>query len=83
MVPAVSDKVTRASPYSGYTLECTLFRLQDCHLFQYNFPVISTIMYLFSHCECPTTPDLSLVWAVPLSLATTDGIDFSFFSSGY
>ena len=33
----------------------------------------------------PTTPwDLHLkVWALPLSLAATEGIDVSFFSSGY
>ena len=31
----------------------------------------------------PTTPIRRLVWAAPLSLATTKGIDFSFFSSGY
>ena len=31
----------------------------------------------------PTTPIRRLVWAVPLSLATTKGIDFSFYSSGY
>ena len=33
----------------------------------------------------PTTPQrkTSKVWAVPVSLAATKGIDFSFFSSGY
>ena len=31
----------------------------------------------------PVTPVLRLVWALPLSLAATDGIDFSFFSSRY
>ena len=32
----------------------------------------------------PTTPETSLpVWADPLSLATTYGIAFAFFSSGY
>ena len=33
----------------------------------------------------PTTPEVRvpLVWAVPLSLATTRGISFDFFSSGY
>ncbi len=34
----------------------------------------------------PTTwpePHPKVVWAVPLSLAATDGIDHSFFSSGY
>ena len=40
MVPAASDKVPRASPYSGYPIEYALFRLQDCHLVAFNFPVI-------------------------------------------
>ena len=31
----------------------------------------------------PLTPVLRLVWALPLSLAATDGIDFSFFSFRY
>ncbi len=30
-----------------------------------------------------TTPGRSPVWAVPISLAATDGIAFAFFSSGY
>ena len=31
----------------------------------------------------PATPGRSLVWAIPISLAATDGIEFSFSSSGY
>ena len=31
----------------------------------------------------PTTPILRSVWAPPVSLATTPGITFVFFSSGY
>ena len=33
--------------------------------------------------SAPTTPPRRVVWAVPLSLAATDGIEVSFFSSGY
>ena len=33
--------------------------------------------------EAPATPGRIPVWAVPLSLAATDGIDVSFFSCGY
>ena len=29
------------------------------------------------------SPKMGLVWAAPLSLAATHGIDFSFYSSGY
>ena len=78
-----SDRVSRAPPYSGFLKEFSIFRLQDVHLLWFNFPSDSTIMYLFPRIECPSTPDLSLVWALPLSLATTYGIDFSFFSSDY
>ena len=39
------------------------------------------INFLLSY-RSPTTP-VKLVWALPLSLATTKGIDFSFFSSDY
>ena len=34
-------------------------------------------------CHGPSTPVLGPVWAVPLSLAATQGITFVFFSSGY
>ena len=44
MVPADSDKVSRASPYSGYHLENILFRLQDYHLLWFSFPTNSTII---------------------------------------
>lgn len=33
--------------------------------------------------KAPTTPGRSLVWAIPISLAATDGIDVSFFSFRY
>jgi hypothetical protein len=37
-----------------------------------------------SHVRGPTTPQrkTSAVWAIPRSLAATEGIDFSFFSTG-
>ena len=38
MVPADSDRVSRAPPYSGYCLKFTTFRIQDFHLLWYNFP---------------------------------------------
>ena len=33
--------------------------------------------------KAPATPARRPVWAVPISLAATDGIDVSFFSYGY
>ena len=84
MVPAASDKISRVPPYSGYTLEFVLFRLRGFHPLQLTFPGYSAIKQLFfSVIRCPTTPDLSLVWAITVSLATTKVIDFSFFSSRY
>ena len=47
MGPADSDKVTRASPYSGYHKEFVAFRVQDYHLFLLNFPEHSAILQIF------------------------------------
>ena len=40
------------------------------------------LSFLSPHCS-PTTPEINPVWPVPLSLATTYGITFVFFSSSY
>ena len=83
MVPADSDKVSRASPYSGSLFEFYIFRLQDCHLLWFAFPHDSTISRIFYSTYEVLQPRINPVWAFPCSLATTKGIDFSFFSSGY
>ena len=46
---------------------------------------IAIRLTLFSHVACPTTPDPQRdpVWAIPVSLATTQGISIDFYSSGY
>ena len=44
MVPADSDKVPRAPPYSGYPKESISFRLQDYHLILFSFPANSTMI---------------------------------------
>ncbi len=45
---------------------------------QFNYiSILSLVM------QGPTTPTRKLVWAISLSLATTEEIDFSFSSSGY
>ena len=58
-------------------------RLRGCHALWLRFPTIfgSTIVA----CRWPATPGVRrpLVWPLPSSLATTKGIEFSFFSSGY
>ena len=83
MVPADSDKVSRAPPYSGYSREMKVFRIQGYHLLWPHFPMCSTIQSFFYSHTGVLQPQTNLVWAVPLSLATTKGIDFSFSSSGY
>ena len=59
------------------------FRLLDYHHLWLAFPYHSTIL-IESRLQS-LTPDvfLLLVWALPLSLAATYRIDFSFFSCGY
>ena len=47
MGPADSDKVTRASPYSGYHKEFVAFRLQGYHLLSLLFPEYSAILQIF------------------------------------
>ena len=43
MVPADSDRISRAPPYSGCFLESITFRLQDCHFLWRDFPITSAI----------------------------------------
>ena len=86
MVPAGSVGIPRGPTYSGTPREATHFRVRDCHPLWPNFPERSTNTSLCnSHGKGPTTPQrkTSAVWASPLSLAATYGIDFSFSSSGY
>ena len=56
MVPAASDKVPRASPYSGFLFEFPVFRLQEFHLLCYTFPNISSTLSFFLYLLGPTTP---------------------------
>ena len=44
MVPADSDGISRAPPYSGYHKESTSFRLQDYHFLRFSFPANSTMI---------------------------------------
>ena len=86
MVPVDSVGVPRDPTYSGTSREADRFRLRDCHPLWSNFPESSANDQLCnSHVRSPTTPPrkTSAVWAVSRSLAATEEIDFSFFSSGY
>ena len=84
MVLPDSHEVSRASRYSG--AGCVSFRFEYGAItrfggaFQLSSSAYSRITY-----AGPTTPieRIQPVWALPISLAATLGIEFSFFSSGY
>ena len=59
------------------------FRLQAFHLLRGNFPVTSTTHSRTFVWVLTPWVFLPKVWAAPISLATTFGIAFAFFSSGY
>ena len=84
MVLTVSHRISRVPRYSGY----------HYHLFELTFTGLSPSMVklssLFKFVEQqiswsynPRIAETTLVWAVPISLATTLGITIVFSSSGY
>ena len=77
MVPANSRGVSRVPRYSGAPPGCFGFRLRVSHPLGSGFPAASP--NLCSPLRGPITPEAKPpVWAVPLSLATTDGITVLF-----
>ena len=82
MVSAHSDKVSRVSSYSGYCHVNSRFDYGAFTLSGRSFQDrSSTIAESILQSE-PRNARIS-VWALPISLAATFGIDVSFFSSGY
>ena len=82
MVPPTSCKVPRASQYSGFCLRYSVFRYGaftlSGRLSQNRSPDLA------SACDSPLPRGQKpAVWALPISLAATFGIDLSFFSSAY
>ncbi len=82
MVPVSSVRISRVPTYSGSCLLASDFIYGSFTLFPLPFQVIrlsSTIRFAVR------TPFVFLqtVWAFPISLATTLGITFVFFSFGY
>ena len=89
MVLPDSHKVSRAPWYSGAFLESHIFRIPDFHRLWSAFPCRSAIYDLGNSMntlqgvpEGPTTPHMQrvqaytyMVWALPVSLAATTGID--------
>ena len=83
MVPADSDKISRVSPYSGYLLSSLYFVYRTLTFYGLVSQLVQLYYEFLTRYVSPTTPTRKLVWALSLSLATTEEIDFSFSSSGY
>ena len=82
MVPPASHRISRVPRYSGtdYLLSPSLTGLSPSLA-----PLSRSFRSAIVRCRRPATPDVRRppVWPLPSSLATTKGIEFSFFSSGY
>ena len=85
MVPAGSIQVSRDWTYSGtHRRHLVEFHLRDCHPLWSTFPDRSVTRSVPPY-DVPynTGRETLSVWANPLSLAATYGIDFSFYSTRY
>ena len=82
MVPALSHKVSRVSWYSGSRCVCSDFVYGAFTLSGWSSQNHSTIITDSRPRSEPRNARIP-VWALPVSLAATPGIEFSFFSSGY
>jgi hypothetical protein len=84
MVPAISDRISRVPPYSGYCSQNNYVRVRDFHPLRCTFPG-SFHLKLFPFLQSYYLPIAETIgiWALPLSIATTQGITIVFSSSGY
>ena len=85
MVSPDSHRITRVRRYSGTKRKFHSFRIRGCHPLWQAFPHLSTNRSIFYfHVPGPTTPEEQAlqVWAVPRSLATTNGISLISFPLG-
>ena len=82
MVPARSDKVSRVSSYSGYRSVSSSFAYGAFTL-SGRLSQNRSAKLVESIPRSEPQHARTLVWALPLSLAATPGIDVSFSSSGY
>ena len=82
MVPPSSDQVSRVWPYSGTRAALVIFTYGILTLFDWPSHAIRLTTQVL---KAVHTPEgfLLPVCPLPRSLATTNGIEFSFFSSGY
>ena len=82
---ADSSQLPRVWPYSGTGREGLSFRIRAYHPLGTHFPERSAEKNLGnSPMSGPTTPPrrVPVVWALPLSLAATNGVAFAFLSWG-
>ena len=82
MVPPYSHRVSRVRRYSGFSWLSSSFAYVTLTLFRWSSHTIQ-LDYLMPLC-CPYPSGIStVVWPLPRSLATTDGISVDVFSSPY
>ena len=82
MVPISSVRISRVPTYSGLRSRLQNFVYRSFTFFALPFQVIRLSIRLLSRGPYPTVI-MTVVWAPPISLATTFGITIVFFSSGY
>ena len=82
MVPPSSHRVSRVRRYSGYSWLVSPFVYGPLTLYGASSHTLQLGLTIPSAVQTPKTL-LSLVWPLPLSLATTDGISVDVFSSPY
>ena len=82
MVPPASHRISRVPRYSGF---CSLLSPSPTGLSPSPAALSNAFGSAVFSCRRPTTPVVRRppVWPLPFSLATTQEIEFSFFSSGY
>ena len=84
MVPADSHRISRVPRYSGYHQMHNKLHVRDYHPLWLNFPNYSiSLLIIMSWSYNPVNAETFTVWAVPRSIATTQGITIVFSSSGY
>ena len=82
MVPPASHRISRVPRYSGTDY---LFSHSPTGLSPSSARLSNRFGSAIFRCRLPSTPCVRrlTVWPLPFSLATTQEIEFSFFSSGY
>lgn len=83
MVPPDSEGISPVPTYSGYCYVTNLYVYRAITCYGRPSQIIQLQLAPNKQSYNPNPAVTELVWAVPRSLATTCGITFVFFSSGY